>query len=95
MFFSYCWSNSLSAVEGRQAPNKPGALGFGDPRQMKELLEAQGYSCWLDVEQVGQVSYYDVCNIDFDVGSLSNSILCRIHLSYRSEMVNNCSQQNI
>ena len=32
------------------------ALGWSDPRVLKECFEREGIRCWLDVEQVGQVS---------------------------------------
>ena len=34
----------------------PGAIGYGDPREMKQYLEDHGIKCWIDVERVGQVS---------------------------------------
>ena len=33
----------------------PGALGWGDPRVIKEKLEQAGVTCWLDIEQAGKV----------------------------------------
>lgn len=35
---------------------KEGAMGWGDPRKIKEFLESKGIKCWLDIEQMGQVS---------------------------------------
>ena len=43
------------AVNAGQARNIPGALSYGDPRELKQFLEDNGISCWLDVEQVGRV----------------------------------------
>ena len=54
-FVSYSWSNSRSAVS-RGSRHIEGALGAGDPRKIKEVLESKGIPCWLDIEQVGQVS---------------------------------------
>jgi hypothetical protein len=33
----------------------PGALGYGDPRELKSFLEEHGVRCWIDVERVGMV----------------------------------------
>ena len=35
----------------------PGALGYGDPRRLKQYLEDHGVTCWIDVERVGMVRY--------------------------------------
>ena len=32
------------------------ALGFGDPRQIKQYMEEKGIRCWIDIEQIGKVS---------------------------------------
>lgn len=32
-----------------------GAIGWGDPRKIKEFLQSKGINCWIDVEQMGQV----------------------------------------
>ena len=34
----------------------PGAIGNGDPRDIKQYLEDHGVKCWIDVERIGQVS---------------------------------------
>ena len=52
-FLSYCWSNSLMAIESSGMVKKDSALGWMDPRQLKEEMENCGIKCWLDVEQVG------------------------------------------
>ncbi|CAD5120949.1 DgyrCDS9499 [Dimorphilus gyrociliatus] len=52
-FISYCWSNSEEAVE-KGTKRKEGAIGKVDPRRIKKLLEGEGISCWMDIEQVGQ-----------------------------------------
>ncbi|XP_062577173.1 uncharacterized protein LOC134239045 [Saccostrea cucullata] len=57
VFISYCWQNSQDAVnQGTQA--RQGALGYGDPRKIKEFLEKKGLSCWLDIEQMGKYGLY-------------------------------------
>ena len=48
--------NSSSAVAEGHARPKEGAVGYGDPREIKRHLEEAGFRVWLDVEQVGQVS---------------------------------------
>ncbi|XP_060062845.1 uncharacterized protein LOC132543370 [Ylistrum balloti] len=50
-FISYSWANSRLAVECG-TKEIAGALGFGDPRQLKSYLEENGIKCWLDVDQV-------------------------------------------
>ncbi|CAL1544121.1 unnamed protein product, partial [Lymnaea stagnalis] len=57
-FISYCWANSKTAVDLGSA-TKEGALGWGDPRKIKELLQSKGISCWLDVEQMGQEGFFE------------------------------------
>lgn len=32
-----------------------GAVGYGDPRDIKDFLESKGIACWIDVERVGVV----------------------------------------
>ena len=54
VFISYCWVNSKDAVDKGTA-KKQKALGWGDPRKIKEFLQKNGVSCWLDTEQMGQV----------------------------------------
>ena len=57
-FISYCWSNSREAVN--QGSRKvTGALGWGDPRDIKRTLEKQGVSCWMDIERVGQGGLFE------------------------------------
>jgi len=34
----------------------PGAIGYGDPRELKTYLEKKDISCWIDVERIGMVS---------------------------------------
>ncbi|XP_060069823.1 uncharacterized protein LOC132549872, partial [Ylistrum balloti] len=51
-FVSYCWSNSHDAI-AKGSRKKEGALGWGDPRKIKNFLESKGISCWLDIERVG------------------------------------------
>ncbi|CAG5127749.1 unnamed protein product, partial [Candidula unifasciata] len=47
-FISYSWANS-----------KTGAIGWGDPRKIKEFLQSKGVNCWLDVEQMGQEGFFE------------------------------------
>ena len=55
-FLSYCWYNSLQAVMQNDTPRIESALGPVDPRELKTFLEMKcNISCWLDIEQVGQV----------------------------------------
>ncbi|XP_012936376.2 uncharacterized protein LOC106011403 [Aplysia californica] len=50
VFISYCWTNSQHAKSrGTNCP--PEALGWGDPREIKEKLEERGLTCWLDFDQ--------------------------------------------
>ena len=53
-FISYCWKNSKTAVD-LGTTSTAAALGWGDPRQIKKFLSDNGVTCWLDVEQMGQV----------------------------------------
>ncbi|KAK6965188.1 leucine-rich repeat serine/threonine-protein kinase 1 [Biomphalaria glabrata] len=57
-FISYCWANSKMAVDLGSA-TKEGALGWGDPRKIKEFLQSKGVSCWLDIEQMGQEGFFE------------------------------------
>ncbi|KAL4228297.1 hypothetical protein ACF0H5_013728 [Mactra antiquata] len=57
-FFSYTWVNSSQAVNlGTRAVS--GALGSGDPREIKQYLEDNGIKCWIDVERVGKNGLFD------------------------------------
>lgn len=53
-FISYCWANSLTAVQTGSS-STPKALGWGDPRKLKIFLADNGVTCWIDTEQMGQV----------------------------------------
>ena len=53
-FISYCWKNSKTAVD-LGTTSTAAALGWGDPREVKKFLSDNGVTCWLDVEQMGQV----------------------------------------
>ncbi|XP_035826698.1 uncharacterized protein LOC101848126 [Aplysia californica] len=57
-FISYAWANSKTAVELGSATVE-GALGWGDPRKIKEFLQSHGVNCWLDVEQMGQEGFFE------------------------------------
>ncbi|CAH1772675.1 unnamed protein product [Owenia fusiformis] len=57
-FISYCWANSSQAVKlGTKA--KDGSVGWGDPRDMKDMLEKNGIDCWIDIEQTGQNDLFE------------------------------------
>ncbi len=52
-FLSYCRVNSKDAIsKGTPLKNKD-SLGWEDPRSLKTFLEKEGYSVWVDYEQVG------------------------------------------
>jgi hypothetical protein len=34
----------------------PGAIGYGDPRDLKDYLEEKGVKTWLDIERAGKVN---------------------------------------
>ncbi|KAH9490076.1 hypothetical protein Btru_035167 [Bulinus truncatus] len=57
-FISYCWSNSKTAVD-LGSTTKEGALGWGDPRKLKDYLQSHGINCWLDVEQTRQEAFLE------------------------------------
>ncbi|XP_053405100.1 uncharacterized protein LOC123566493 [Mercenaria mercenaria] len=89
-FFSYTWVNSATAVK-LGTRSVPGALGYGDPRDIKQNLEKHGIKCWIDVERVGQNGLFD----DIAEGLLSarlvivcvsdeyaNSSTCRMEFRY-------------
>ena len=59
VFISYCWVNSGSAVEAGHTREKPGSLGYGDPRAIKSFLESKGISCWLDIDNVGTTGLFE------------------------------------
>ncbi|XP_033749950.1 uncharacterized protein LOC117334433 [Pecten maximus] len=50
-FISYAWVNSHQAVE-LGSKKKEGALGSGDPREIKTFLEKNNIPCWIDIEQI-------------------------------------------
>jgi hypothetical protein len=60
VFLSYCWVNSELATKAGQARRIEGAIGNGDPRELKTFLESNGFSCWIDIDQVGRVSKFFV-----------------------------------
>lgn len=63
VFLSYAWVNSDLAVQKGHARAKEGAVGKGDPRLIKEYLQKQGLSVWLDIEQVGRVSSWELIRV--------------------------------
>ena len=52
-FISYCRVNSKDAVEKGTPLKDKESLGWGDPRSLKAFLEKEGYTVWIDFEQVG------------------------------------------
>ena len=54
-FISYCWQNSARAV-AKGSRTSEGAVGLGDPREIKEFFTDNNVRCWIDVERVGVVS---------------------------------------
>ncbi|XP_053405125.1 uncharacterized protein LOC123565346 [Mercenaria mercenaria] len=70
VFFSYTWVNSSQAV-ALGTREIPGALGYGDPRELKTFLEEQGIRCWIDVERVGMNGLFD----DIAEGLLSAKVV--------------------
>ncbi|KAL4230338.1 hypothetical protein ACF0H5_010721 [Mactra antiquata] len=53
VFVSYAWSNSLTAAQ-KSGKVHSDSIGWGDPRQLKGVLENNGISCWIDTEFVGK-----------------------------------------
>jgi len=53
IFISYCRSNSHDAIAKGTPLKSKDSLGWCDPRSLKTYLENEGYSCWIDFEQVG------------------------------------------
>ncbi|XP_060065175.1 uncharacterized protein LOC132545509 [Ylistrum balloti] len=56
-FISYTWVNSLAAVK-LGTKERPGSLGYGDPRAIKDFLEKKGIKCWIDHEQMSKAGLY-------------------------------------
>lgn len=52
-FISYCRVNSHDAVAKGTPLKSQDSLGWGDPRALKTYLEKEGFSVWIDYEQVG------------------------------------------
>eukprot|EP00298_Acanthocystis_sp_HF-20_P016813 c21592_g1_i3.p1 GENE.c21592_g1_i3~~c21592_g1_i3.p1 ORF type:complete len:649 (+),score=321.59 c21592_g1_i3:33-1979(+) len=50
---SYCWANSMHALEAKQVPS---VVGYADPRLIKNGLETAGVATWLDIENLGYES---------------------------------------
>ena len=69
----------------KQATEKVGSLGHGDPREIKAFLEKNGISCWLDVERVGRVRIFL-----FPCESLSHQLVHRCRRSQNFEKFQSC-----
>lgn len=53
IFLSYCRVNSQDAIDKGTPFKGNDALGWEDPRSLKAFLEKEGYTVWIDYEQVG------------------------------------------
>ncbi|KAK3588393.1 hypothetical protein CHS0354_028970 [Potamilus streckersoni] len=53
VFISYCWTNSEDAARKR-GHREPDAIGYGDPREVKNYLQRNGIECWIDIEMIGK-----------------------------------------
>ncbi|KAL3880394.1 hypothetical protein ACJMK2_032638 [Sinanodonta woodiana] len=53
VFISYCWTNSEDASR-KTGHRVPEAIGYGDPREVKNYLQRNGIECWIDVEMIGK-----------------------------------------
>lgn len=52
VFISYCWSNSLEAVQ-KGTKNSPDSIGWLDPRGLVKFFKENGLECWIDVQEIG------------------------------------------
>jgi hypothetical protein len=53
IFISYCRTNSHDAIAKGTPLKSKDSLGWSDPRSLATYLTNEGYSCWIDFEQVG------------------------------------------
>ncbi|KAK7503510.1 hypothetical protein BaRGS_00005049 [Batillaria attramentaria] len=83
-FISYCWQNSARAV-AKGSRTVEGAVGYGDPRDIKDYLETKGIKCWIDVERVGLHGLFE------DIGEgLVNAKVVLVCVSDQYAASNNC-----
>ncbi|XP_055863720.1 uncharacterized protein LOC106053574 [Biomphalaria glabrata] len=86
-FISYTWKNSAKAV-AKGSRTTEGALGFGDPRDIKNFLEDNGIGCWLDEERVGQHGLFE----DIAEGLLHSSVVV-VCISDQYVLSDNCNKE--
>ncbi|XP_021366171.1 uncharacterized protein LOC110458668 [Mizuhopecten yessoensis] len=86
-FISYTWVNSLQAVK-QGTKERPGSVGWGDPRDIKDFLEKKGIKCWIDHEQMSKDGLYH----DIAVG-LQNSRVLVACVSDEYVMSNACMME--
>ncbi|RUS90000.1 hypothetical protein EGW08_002267, partial [Elysia chlorotica] len=86
-FISYSWQNSAQAVS-KGSRSSEGAVGYGDPRDIKDFLESKGVKCWIDVERVGVHGLFE------DIGEgLINCRVVVICMSDQYAMSDNCAME--
>ncbi|KAK3765970.1 hypothetical protein RRG08_002213 [Elysia crispata] len=86
-FISYSWQNSAQAVS-KGSRSSEGAVGYGDPRDIKDFLEANGVKCWIDVERVGIHGLFE------DIGEgLINCHVVVICISDQYAASDNCAME--
>jgi hypothetical protein len=51
VFISYCWSNSLDAVN-KGTKSEPKSLGWMDPRALVAFFQQKNIECWIDVQEI-------------------------------------------
>ncbi|GFO37940.1 leucine-rich repeat serine/threonine-protein kinase 1 [Plakobranchus ocellatus] len=86
-FISYSWQNSAQAV-AKGSKSTEGAVGYGDPRDIKDFLEKNGIKCWIDVERVGIHGLFE------DIGEgLINSRIVVVCISDQYAASDNCAME--
>lgn len=94
MFISYCWSNSYLAFQSNQVPKVSGSQ-HADPRLIKRRIQDEGYSTWLDIEQLksgdqGVGMFEQLANalkdtkmvVAFISDEYANSVNCRMEFQF-------------
>ncbi|XP_059176566.1 uncharacterized protein LOC131956160 [Physella acuta] len=86
-FISYSWLNSAQAV-AKGSRKEEGAIGYGDPREIKSFLEQNGIKCWIDVERVGAHGLFE------DIGEgLINCQVVVVCISDEYTVSENCERE--